>query len=101
LLQFEFFKLTIVPVPLGQSQGQSKDQKVIVSKQGRIVKLTSEMDSLVNSLQNDTSHIEIGQGVTEISKFKNFSCAKNRNKVKSLKVNNSKTIGPISLKFYN
>jgi len=33
------------------------------------VKLTSEMDSLVNSLQNDTSHIEIGQGVTEILNF--------------------------------
>jgi len=57
--------LSIVPVP----QGQSKGQKVIVSKQGRIVKLTSEMNSWVNSLQNDTSHIEFGEGVTEISKF--------------------------------
>jgi len=52
--------LSIVPVPQGQFQGQSKGQKVIVSKQGRIVKLSSEMDSLISSLQNDTSHIEIG-----------------------------------------
>jgi len=33
--------LSTVPVP----QSQSKDQKVIVSKQGQIVNITSEMDS--------------------------------------------------------
>jgi len=51
--------LSIVPIPQGQ--------KVIISKQSRIAKLTSEMDSLVNFLQNDTSHIEFDQGVTEVS----------------------------------
>jgi len=61
--------LTVVPVP----QGQSKGQKVIGSKQGRIVKLTSEMDFSINFLQNDTSHIEIWpRGYCEISKFENL-----------------------------
>jgi len=85
--------LLIVPVP--------HDQKIIVAKQGRITKLTPEMDSLVNSLQNDTSHIEFGQGVIKISSFKIYTDTKNGKKVKSLKANNCKTIILISLKFYS
>jgi len=58
------------------------------------------MDSLVNSLQTDTSHIEFGQGVLRNQSFKIRTDAKNGKKVKSSKVNNSKTVGPISLKLY-
>ena len=56
--------------PHGQFQGQNLGQKVKTPQHFPILKVTVDLESLFNSLSNNTHYVKIGPVVYEIQAFK-------------------------------